>query len=313
MTLPRQENSAGDASGSNGPHTGLLTLRDLLRWSISRFNAAGLVFGHGSDNAWDEAVYLLLHALDLPPDTLEPFLDARLLEHERIRCIELIHERIHSRKPAAYLTGEAWLQGLRFIVDERAIVPRSPIAELLADSLAPWVGDADAVTRVLDLCTGTGCLAILAAYAFGQADIDAADLSTAALELAQANISLHGLDDRVQLINSDLYSALGPEHKYDLILCNPPYVNADSMAGLPPEYRHEPQMALAGGTDGMDLVRRILADAARHLNPDGILILEIGHELANFEAAFPDLDPVWLSTATASNQILMLRQTQLQA
>ncbi len=293
------------------PHTELLTLRDLLRWSISRFHAAGLVFGHGSDNAWDEAAYLLLHGLHLPPDTLDPFLDARLLERERLRCVDLIHERINTRKPAAYLTGEAWLQGERFLVDERVIVPRSPISELLAEGLAPWIDDPDAVEQVLDLCTGSGCLAILAAHTFGNAAVDAVDVSADALAVAQSNIDLHGLRDRVQALRSDLLSKVPPDRRYDLIVCNPPYVNEQSMRALPPEYKHEPRLALAGGNDGMDLVRRILADAPALMAPEGLLVLEIGHERAHFEAAFPELDPVWLDTAATTGQILLLRRAQL--
>lgn len=293
------------------PHTELLTLRDLLRWSISRFHAAGLVFGHGSDNAWDEAAYLLLHGLHLPPDTLEPFLDARLLERERQRCVDLIHERINTRKPAAYLTGEAWLQGERFLVDERVIVPRSPISELLAEGLAPWIDDPDAVGQALDLCTGSGCLAILAAHAFGNAAVDAVDVSADALAVAQSNIELHGLGDRVHALRSDLLAQVPPDRRYDLIVCNPPYVNEQSMKALPPEYRHEPRLALAGGADGMDLVRRILADAPRLMAPEGLLVLEIGHERAHFEAAFPELEPVWLDTAATTDQILLLRRAQL--
>ncbi|MFC4297824.1 50S ribosomal protein L3 N(5)-glutamine methyltransferase [Castellaniella hirudinis] len=293
------------------PHTELLTLRDLLRWSISRFHAAELVFGHGSDNAWDEAVYLLLHGLHLPPDTLEPFLDARLLERERQRCVDLIHERINTRKPAAYLTGEAWLQGERFLVDERVIVPRSPISELLAEGLAPWIDDPDAVEQVLDLCTGSGCLAILAAHAFGNAAVDAVDVSADALAVAQSNIELHGLQDRVQALRSDLLSQVPPDRRYDLIVCNPPYVNEQSMKALPPEYKHEPRLALAGGDDGMDLVRRILAGAPDLMAPEGLLVLEIGHERAHFEAAFPGLEPIWLDTEATTDQILLLRRAQL--
>lgn len=294
------------------PHTELFTLRDLLRWSISRFHAAGLHFGHGSDNAWDEAAYLLLHGLHLPLDTLEPFLDARLLERERQRCIELIHQRIDTRKPAAYLTGEAWLQGRRFLVDERVIVPRSPIAELLTDSLTPWIAEPEAVSRVMDLCTGSGCLAILAALAFESAQVDATDISEEALNVARANIALYGLKDRVHALHSDGFDQVPAGTGYDIILCNPPYVNAQSMAALPPEYRHEPSLALAGGTDGMDLVRRIIRDAPRFLAPEGLLILEIGHERAHFEAAFPELDPIWIETAATSDQILLLRREQLE-
>jgi ribosomal protein L3 glutamine methyltransferase len=297
----------------SSPHTELFTLRDLLRWAISRFHASGLIFGHGSDNAWDEAAYLLLHGLHLPPDTLEPFLDARLLERERQRCVDIIQERVNSRKPAAYLTGEAWLQGERFLVDERVIVPRSPIAELLADALAPWIEDPDAIGQVLDLCTGSGCLAILAAHAFDMALVDAVDISADALAVAQSNIELHGLQDRVTALRSDLFAQIPADRRYDLILCNPPYVNTRAMADLPPEYRHEPRLALAGGADGMDVVRRILAEAPHHMSDDGLLVLEIGHEQRHFEAAFPHLEPVWLSTATASDQILLLRRAQLLA
>ncbi|MGB6155061.1 50S ribosomal protein L3 N(5)-glutamine methyltransferase [Castellaniella sp.] len=293
------------------PHTELITLRDMLRWAVTRFRGANLVFGHGSDNAWDEAAYLLLHTLHLPLDTLEPFLDARLLERERLRCVDLIHERVTSRKPAAYLTGEAWLQGQRFLVDERVIVPRSPIAELLTEQLQPWIADPSDVTRVLDLCTGSGCLAILAAMAFDGATVDAVDLSADALAVAQANIALHAMQGRVQALRSDLFAQIPADRRYQLIVCNPPYVNSQSMTALPPEYRHEPALALAGGADGMDLVRRILTQAPNFLDEDGVLVLEIGHEYTHFEAAFPHLDPVWLSTETASDQILLLRRAQL--
>ncbi|CAM5192964.1 Ribosomal protein uL3 glutamine methyltransferase OS=Castellaniella defragrans OX=75697 GN=prmB PE=3 SV=1 [Castellaniella defragrans] len=293
------------------PHTELLTLRDLLRWAISRFQAAGLVFGHGSDNAWDEAAYLLLHSLHLPLDTLDPFLDARLLERERQRCVDVIHERVNTRKPAAYITGEAWLQGERFLVDERVIVPRSPIAELLTENLAPWIPDPRAVQQVLDLCTGSGCLAILAALAFGEAQVDATDVSADALAVAQSNIELHGLQGRVTALRSDLFARIPEDRRYDLIVCNPPYVNTRSMAELPAEYRHEPGLALAGGMDGMDLVRRILAQAPRFMAPKGLLVLEVGHEQEHFEQAFPELEPIWLSTDTATNQILLLRRAQL--
>jgi ribosomal protein L3 glutamine methyltransferase len=287
----------------------LLTLRDWIRYGVSRLNRAGAVFGHGTDNAWDEAVYLALHALHLPPDTLDPFLDARVLPDERQRILDLLERRCTQRLPAPYLTGEAWLRGRRFHVDERVIVPRSPIAELLDDGLAPWVADPQAVDRVLDMCTGSGCLAILAAQAFAWATVDAADLSADALEVAARNVADFGLQDRVTLHRSDLFDQL-PSAAYDVIVCNPPYVNQDSMDALPPEYRHEPHAALAGGMDGMDLVRRILRDAPRHLAPQGILVLEIGHERAHFEAAFPGLEPYWLDTAQSSDQILLLQRDQ---
>ncbi len=289
----------------------LSSLRDMLRWAVSNFNQAGLVFGHGSASAWDEAVYLLLHSLHLPLDTLEPFLDARMLASERASYAQLIRTRISTRKPAAYLTGEAWLQGLRFLVDERVIIPRSPIAELLAEQLHPWIDDPGSINRVLDLCTGSGCLAVLAALSFPNASVDAIDLSTAALEPARQNIALHDLQARVHTVHSDLFQQLPEATVYDLIICNPPYVNAQAMATLPPEYRHEPAMALAGGVTGMDLVGQILQQARQYLSTDGLLVLEIGHEQANFEACFPTLEPLWLSTATSSNQIMLLRAEQL--
>lgn len=288
----------------------LTTLRDLLRWAVSQFHSAGLSFGHGSDNAWDEAVYLLLHTLSLPLDTLDPFLDARVLPEERQRFLDIVRRRSVERLPAAYLTGEAWLQGHRFLVDERVIVPRSPISELLAEGLAPWIPDGEAVSHILDLCTGSGCLAILAALAFPNAQVDAVDLSDGALEVAGRNIDLYRLDGRVTACKSDLFDQL-PACEYDLIICNPPYVNEESMHALPPEYRHEPELALAGGEDGMDLVRRLLADAPRFLAPEGLLVLEIGNEFEHFHRAFPELDPVWLSTETTEDHILLLTREQL--
>jgi len=295
---------------SHAAYSDLLTLRDLLRYALSRFGQAGLVFGHGSDNAWDEAVYLLLHCLHLPLDTLDPFLDARVLPHERKRFLDLVERRVVERKPVAYLTGEAWLQGQRFLVDEQVIVPRSPIAELLAEHLSPWVADPDDVVTVLDMCTGSGCLAILAAHAFPNALVDAVDLAPAAVALAERNIALHGVQDRVVARQSDVFAQL-PPCQYQIILCNPPYVDAQAMAQLPPEYRHEPTLALAGGDDGMDFIRRFLAQVHDYMMEDGVLVLEIGHGAAAFADAFPDLDPVWLATAAAEDQILLLRRAQL--
>lgn len=291
-------------------HHELFTLRDLLRYAISQFNASKLSFGHGSDNAWDEAAYLLLHTLHLPLDTLEPFLDARVLPQERERFLALVERRMEERVPAAYLTGEAWLQGHRFVVDQRVIVPRSPIAELLSDNLSPWIPDPGAVDFVLDLCTGSGCLAVLSALAFENAQVDAVDLSEHALEVADENIELSGLDGRITTHRSDLFDQL-PQCEYQLIICNPPYVNNHSMEALPAEYRHEPTMALAGGEDGMDLIRRLLQSAPNFMAPDGVLVLEIGNEYENFIAAFPQLDPVWLSTENTEDQILLLTREQL--
>ncbi|AOB27355.1 MULTISPECIES: 50S ribosomal protein L3 N(5)-glutamine methyltransferase [Bordetella] len=288
----------------------LQTLRDLIRYAVSRLNAARVALGHGSDNAWDEAVYLVLHGLHLPPDTLDPFLDARVLPGERSRVLDLIDRRVTERLPAAYLTGEAWLRGHRFHVDRRVIVPRSPIAELLDEGLSPWVRDPLQVERALDMCTGSGCLAILAALAFPNALVDAVDVSPDALEVAARNVAEYGLQDRLALHQGNLFDAL-PATAYDVIVCNPPYVNQASMDALPQEYRHEPALALAGGADGMDLVRRILAAAPGYLSAGGVLVLEIGHERDHFEAAFPDLQPVWLDTAESSDQILLLTREQL--
>lgn len=288
----------------------LYTVRDLLRYGVSRFHAAKLHFGHGSDSAWDEAVYLTLHALHLPLDTLEPFLDARVLPEERERVLDLVERRVNERLPAAYLTQEAWLRGHRFYVDERVIVPRSPIAEVLETGLSPWIADPFAVEAALDMCTGSGCLAILAALAFPQARVDAVDISADALAVARRNVRDYGLEERLQLHQGHLFQAL-PERRYQVIVCNPPYVNQGSMDALPDEYRREPQLALAGGADGMDLVREILRDAPRFLSEDGVLVLEIGHEHAHFAQAFPALEPVWLETEGQGDPIMLLTREQL--
>ena len=288
----------------------LSTLRDLMRFSVSRFGEAGLFFGHGSDNAWDEAAYLLLHTLHLPLDRLEPFMDARLTSGEREAALHIIKRRITERLPAAYLTHEAWLGDFRFYVDPRVIVPRSHIAELLREQLSPWVDDPWAVGRVLDLCTGSACLAILAANAFPEAQVDAVDLSPDALAVAQRNIDDYHLGARVRLVESDAFTALAGE-QYDVILSNPPYVNAESMAALPDEYRREPQMALASGEDGLDFTRLILKQAAAHLKPKGILIVEIGNNQAALEAAFPELSFTWLDTTAGDEFVFMLRREDL--
>lgn len=288
----------------------LQNVRDLIRYGVSRFNQTKLSFGHGSDNAWDEAVYLVLSALHLPPDQLEPFMDARVLPEERQKALQYIDARCDKRVPAPYLTHEAWLQGYAFYVDERVLVPRSPIAELLMTQLSPWVLDPYEVTSILDVCTGSGCLAIIAAHQFPEAFVDATDISAQALEVAQRNVAEHGLTDRLTLHHGSLFDPLPVSARYDLIICNPPYVNSQSMRALPPEYQHEPSLALAGGEDGMDLVRIILEQAPAHLNDQGILVLEIGHERAHFEAAFPELEPVWLDTTQASDQILLLTREQ---
>ncbi len=286
------------------------TLRDLLRHAVTRFNGEKLFFGHGSDNAFDEAAYLLLHTLKLPLDKLEPFLDAHLTGQEITSLLELIERRARDRVPVAYLTNEALLGDYRFYVDERVIVPRSFIAELIPEQFQPWISDPDAVTSVLELCTGSGCLAIMLADAFPNAQVDAVDLSADALAVAKKNVDDYELQDRVTLIESDLYDKL-PEKRYDLIVTNPPYVNSASMARLPAEYRAEPQMALAGGDDGMDLVRHIVAGAKERLTENGVLVVEIGNEFAYAEAAFAGLELTWLSTSAGDEAVFLLTADQL--
>jgi len=286
------------------------TLRDVLRHAVTRFNTEQLYFGHGSDNAFDEAAYLLLHNLKLPLDRLEPFLDARLTEPEITALLALIERRAKDRVPVAYLTNEALLGEYRFYVDERVIVPRSFIAELIPAQFAPWIAEPEIVTNVLELCTGSGCLAIMLADAFPNAQIDAVDLSADALAVADKNINDYQLTDRITLHHSDLYDALASK-QYDLIVTNPPYVNSTSMAQLPAEYRAEPQMALAGGDDGMDLVRRIIAGAKKKLTPRGVLVVEIGNEFAHAEAAFADLELTWLSTSAGDEAVFLLTADQL--
>lgn len=292
------------------PHN-FSTVRDLLRYAITRFNTAQLFFGHGSGNAFDEAVYLILHTLKLPLDRLDPFLDAHLLPTEIDEVLQIIERRVTERVPAAYLTKEAWLGAYRFYVDERVIVPRSFIAELIPDHFAPWVQDPDAVESILELCTGSGCLPIMLADAFPVATVDAVDISPDALDVAQRNVADYGLQDRIHLHHSDLYTTL-PAKRYDLIVSNPPYVNAESMSRLPQEYLREPQIALAGGKDGMDLVRRIVAGAAARLTRNGVLVVEIGHEREHAEAAFPELELTWLSTSAGDDAVFLLTAEQLQ-
>lgn len=288
----------------------LSTLRDLMRFAVSRFNEAGLFYGHGTDNAWDEAAYLLLHTLHLPLDQLDPYIDARLTSDERAALLKLIERRISERLPAAYLTNEAWLGDYRFYVDERVIVPRSHIAELLHEQLSPWIEDPWAVDRVLDLCTGSGCLAILAAHAFPEARIDAVDLSPEALAVARRNVDDYELGTRLRLVQSDAFAGI-QGRQYDVIISNPPYVNARSMATLPEEYRREPELALAGGKDGLDLVRLILREAPSHLKADGILVVEIGHNRDDLEMAFPDTSFIWLDTSAGDQHVFLLRREDL--
>ena len=290
----------------------LLTVRDWLRYATSRFTEAGLVFGHGTETALDEAAFLILTALHLPIDQLEPWLEARLTRAERRQLSEIVTARIETRKPAPYLVGAAWIRGHRFTVDERVIVPRSYIGELLDDALSAVVPDPDGVERVLDLCTGSGCLAILAALTFPEAVVDAADISPGALEVAAKNVSDYGLGDRVTLHRSDLFSGLQGA-TYDLIISNPPYVTSAAVAAFPPEYAAEPELAHLGGADGLDLVRQILRDAPRHLAPGGMLIVEVGMARDRLETEYPDLPFLWLDTEQSDGEVFALSADALPA
>ncbi|MDF1484396.1 50S ribosomal protein L3 N(5)-glutamine methyltransferase [Ramlibacter sp. H39-3-26] len=285
-----------------------MTLIELIEAGARRLDAAGVAFGHGTTNAFDEAAWLVLWCLGLPLDDLDSVRNRPVTQAEQALAATLLEARIATRQPAAYLTREAWLQGVPFYVDERAIVPRSFIAELLADgSIDPWLGER--TRNVLDLCTGNGSLAVLAAMAWPDVAVDGADISDDALAVARINVDRHGLQDRITLRHSDGLAQLpGP---YDLILCNPPYVNARSMAALPAEYQAEPALALAGGSDGMDFIRRLLADAPARLSPHGVLVLEIGNERGNFEAAFPTLEAVWLATSAGEDQVLLATREAL--
>lgn len=286
------------------------TIRDLLRHAITQLNTAQAFFGHGSTNAYDEAAYLILHTLKLPLDLLDPFLDARLTAAEIDAVLGIIDQRARLRVPAAYLTHEAWLGEHKFYVDERVIVPRSFIAELIPGQLAPWVAHPHKVTRILDMCTGSGCLAILLALAFPQAEVDAVDLSRDALAVAARNVKDYGLQARVHLVKSDGFKAL-KSAPYDLIISNPPYVDAAAMAKLPKEYRKEPQLALAGGRDGLDFVKVLLREAPARLKRGGQLLVELGHNRAALEAAFPKLAFNWLSVSGGDDLVFLLGKQQL--
>jgi len=295
---------------SEGLEVELATVRDWLRYAVSRFGAAGLVYGHGSSTALDEAAYLILHALHLPIDQLDPWLDARLLPEERQALNKIIEARITSRKPAAYITKEAWIQGYSFYVDERVIVPRSYIGELLCKHVAapdegPLGLDTLSVNSILDLCTGSGCLAILAALAFPDATVDASDICADALAVAERNVRDYGLEQRISLSRSDLFVAHTGQ-RYDLIIANPPYVGADALAGFPAEYAAEPKIAHDGGADGLGIVRRILAGAGAYLSPAGSLLVEVGTGRATLEQEFPRLPFLWLDTAESEGEVFML-------
>lgn len=287
-----------------------MTLLELIEAQAARLSEAGVSFGHGTTNAFDEAAWLVMWKLGVPLDALDDHAQDDVSAEQTEAVHALVQERISTRKPAAYLTREAWLQGVPFYVDERAIVPRSFIAELLADAtIDAWLSDQ--TLRVLDLCTGNGSLAVLAAMAWPDVQVDAIDLSADALEVARINVDRHGLADRIRLLQGD---GLAPaEGAYDLILCNPPYVNSASMQALPLEYQAEPALALAGGSDGMDFIRQMLDKAPDHLSEHGVLVLEIGNERAYFEAAFPALEIAWLDTSAGEDQVLLITRDALVA
>ncbi|WP_439541140.1 50S ribosomal protein L3 N(5)-glutamine methyltransferase [Hyphomicrobium sp.] len=283
----------------------LFTIRDWLRYAVSRFTVAKLAYGHGTETALDEAAYLILSALSLPIDQLEPWMDARLTRDERAKVADLIQQRIATRKPAAYLVNTAWIRGRPFYVDERVIVPRSYIGELLDDGLSAVVPDPDGVESILDLCTGSGCLAILAALTYPNAAVDAVDISVGALEVAARNVEDYGLTDRISIHRSDLFAGL-EGRTYDLIISNPPYVTAEAVAAFPPEYKAEPELAHLGGDDGLDLVRRILAEAAVHLNTEGMLVVEVGMAREALETEYPSLPFLWLDTEQSEGELFAL-------
>ena len=287
------------------------TLGDIFRFAVRRFRAARLAYGHGTTNAVDEAAFMVLEGLRLPIDRLDPWLDLRPTPAEKARLLTLVEARVALRMPAPYLLGAAYMHGVRFHSDKRALIPRSFIGDLLAQGALP-IAAPGKVRRILDLCTGSGCLAILAALAFPRARVDATDLSRGALALARRNVASHRLGDRIALHQGDLFAAL-KGRRYDLVISNPPYVDGRGMAGLPPEFRHEPRLALAAGDDGLDLVRRILAEAPRHLTPHGALVCEIGRGRAPLEKAFPGLPFLWLDTELSSGEVFWISRADLAA
>ncbi|OEF23689.1 50S ribosomal protein L3 N(5)-glutamine methyltransferase [Vibrio rumoiensis] len=286
----------------------LHTLQDMIRWTVSRFNAAGLFYGHGTDNSWDEAVQLILPTLYLPIDVPPHVLNSRLITSERLRIVERVIKRINERTPTAYLTNKAWFCGLEFYVDERVLVPRSPIGELIQQQFQPWL--IEEPTRIMDLCTGSGCIAIACAYAFEGAEVDAVDISLDALQVAERNIHDHGLEQQVFPLRSDLFNDI-PEDKYHIIVTNPPYVDQDDMDSLPEEFKHEPELGLAAGSDGLKLMRRILADAPDYLADNGILICEVGNSMVHVMDQYPHIPFTWLEFENGGHGVFLLTREQL--
>jgi ribosomal protein L3 glutamine methyltransferase len=290
----------------------LETLADFVRWAASRFEAAGLSYGHGTDNALDEAAALVLHTLHLPPDLHQAWFSCRLTAAEREAVMERVERRIEQRLPLPYITGEAWFAGLAFEVNRHVLVPRSPMAELIGAGFQPWV-QPEAVSRIADVGTGSGCIAVACALAMPQAEVDAIDISDEALAVARRNIERHGVEDRVTARRSDLLTALPAEPRYQLIVSNPPYVDAEAMASLPPEYRHEPELGLTGGDDGLVLVRRLLREAADRLTADGVLVCEVGYSQPAFEAAFPRLPVTWVEFEHGGTGVFVVDAAALRA
>lgn len=290
------------------PAEELFSVRDWLRYAVSRFERAGIFYGHGTDNAWDEAVHLVLRSLSLPLDNSAVFLEARLTRDERELLAERIDKRVSQRIPTAYLLREAWFMGLPFTVDERVLVPRSPIAELLEAELEPWLGQ-HPVERILDLCTGSGCIGIAAGYVFPEAEIDLADVSPDALAVAAENIERHGLEGRARPRLSDLFDDL--EGRYDVILSNPPYVDAADLASMPLEFRHEPVLGLEAGEDGLALAHRIIAQARDRLTENGLLVVEVGNSAPALEAAYPDLPLIWVEFERGGEGVFVINARDL--
>ena len=285
----------------------LRSIRDLIRWGVSQFHAHELFFGHGTDNAWDEARLLVLGALHLPWEISADYLDCRLEADELEAVRALLLRRIEARIPAAYLLGEAWFCGLPYVVDERVLVPRSPIGDLIEGRFAPWLQGTPA--RILDLCTGSGCIGIACAHAFPAAEVVLADLSFEALEVANLNIERHGVEERVYTVQGDGFDGL-PGQRFDLIVSNPPYVDAEDFADMPAEFHHEPELGLACGEDGLDLVRRMLAEAADHLSDDGLLVVEVGNSQVHVEAAYPEVEFAWVEFARGGHGVFVLSAEQ---